>query len=127
MYFVRYGLKIDKRDEGEMESMDFGSYLHAGLHQFGQSLSKEKKQWRDATDEDIQNLSETIASRLAPKVRYGALHADGASRYTEKALNETFRRSLTSLRKWSRNSSFDTKALEKEFYLHLSGERIRSP
>lgn len=123
MYFVRYGLKIDKRDEGEMESMDFGSYLHAGLHQFGQSLSKEKKQWRDATDEDIQNLSETIASRLAPKVRYGALHADGASRYTEKALNETFRRSLTALRKWSRNSTFDTKALEKEFYLHLSGEK----
>ena len=123
MYFVRYGLKIDKRDEGEMESLDFGNYLHAGLHQFGEALSVQKKQWRDATDEDIQNLSETIASRLAPKVRYGALHADGASRYTERALNETFRRSLTALRKWSQNSSFDTKALEKEFYLHLSGEK----
>ena len=103
--------------------VQYHGYLHAGLHQFGQSLSKEKKQWRDATDEDIQHLSETIASRLAPKVRYGALHADGASRYTEKALNETFRRSLTALRKWSQKSSFDTKALEKEFYLHLSGEK----
>lgn len=122
MYFMKYGLKIDKRDEGDMEALDFGNYLHAGLHQFGQSLAGEKKQWRDATDEDISSLSETIASRLAPKVHYGALHADGASRYTERALNETFRRSLTALRRWSRNSSFDTKALEKEFYLHLAGD-----
>lgn len=123
MYFIRYGLKIDKRDEGEMEALDFGNYLHAGLHQFGQALKKEEKQWRDATDEDIKTISSSIASRLAPKVHYGALHADGASRYTERALNETFRRSLSFLRKWSQNSSFDTKALEKEFYLHIAGER----
>ena len=106
-----------------MEALDFGNYLHAGLHQFGQALKKEEKQWRDATDEDIKTISSSIASRLAPKVHYGALHADGASRYTERALNETFRRSLSSLRKWSQNSSFDTKALEKEFYLHIAGER----
>lgn len=42
MYFIRYGLKIDKRDEGEMEALDFGNYLHAGLHQFGQALKKKK-------------------------------------------------------------------------------------
>ena len=121
-YFLQYGLQIDKRDEGEMEALDFGNYLHAGLHQFGMELKNAKKQWRDASDEDIERISKDIAARLVPKVHYGALHGDGASRYTESALNETFRRSLSSLRKWSQNSAFDTKALEKEFYLHLSGE-----
>ena len=121
-YFVQYGLHIDKRDEGDMETLDFGNYLHAGLHQFGSRLGKENRQWRDATDEDIEKISGEIASVLSKKIHYGALHADGASRYTERALNETFRRSLRSLRKWSRNSRFDTKALEKEFYLHIAGD-----
>lgn len=122
-YFVQYGLHIDKRDEGDMEPLDFGNYLHAGLHQFGSRLTKENRQWRDATDEDIEQISGEIAGVLSKKIHYGALHADGASRYTERALNETFRRSLKALRKWSRNSQFDTKALEKEFYLHIAGDR----
>ena len=121
-YYLSYGLHIDERDEGNMETLDYGNYLHAGLHLFGKELGKRKKQWRDATDEDISTLSETIAEKMVPKVHYGALHSDGASRYTERVLNETFRRSLSALRKWSRNSTFDTKALEKEFYLRIQGE-----
>lgn len=121
-YYLSYGLHLDERDEGQMESLDFGNYLHAGLHLFGKELGNKKKQWRDATDEDIKNMSESIAAKMVPKVHYGALHADGASRYTERVLNETFRRSLETLRKWSRNSRFDTKALEKTFYLRIQGE-----
>lgn len=121
-YFLQYGLRIEERDEGDIESLDFGNYLHAGLHQFGDAMMKKNKQWRDASDEDIEKISGEIASHLVPKVRYGVLHSDGASRYTEKALNETFRNALANLRKWSRNSRFDTKALEKEFYLHIRGD-----
>jgi len=121
-YYLSYGLHIDERDEGDMEDLDYGNYLHAGLHLFGKELGKRKKQWRDATDADISSLSETIAKKMVPKVHYGALHSDGASRYSERVLNETFRRSLSALRKWSRNSKFDTKELEKTFYLKIQGE-----
>lgn len=66
-YFVQYGLHIDKRDEGDMEPLDFGNYLHAGLHQFGSRLGKENRQWRDATDEDIEKISGEIASVLSKR------------------------------------------------------------
>ena len=125
-YFLQYGMELKERDTGEMQSLDFGNYLHAGLHQFGNALKKEAKNWRDATDEDIESLSETIASHLAPKVKYGALHADGASRYTERSLKKTFRQTLSSLRSFSQQSQFDTKALEKEFRLHLEGDNHES-
>lgn len=121
-YFLQYGLGIKERDTGDLQSLDFGNYLHASLHRFGSVLGKENKQWRDATDEDIENLSSKIASSIAPRVRYGALHSDAASRYTENALNKTFKNTLSSLREWSKSSSFDTKALEHKFFLHLRAE-----
>lgn len=121
-YFLQYGMHLQERDDGSLQSMDFGNYLHAGLHQFGEKLKKSAKDWRDATDEDITNISSTIASHLSETMKYGALHSDGASRYTERCLKQTFQESLRHLRTWSQQSHFTTKALEKEFMLHLQGE-----
>lgn len=121
-YFLQYGLKIQERDEGEMELYDFGNYLHAGLHRFGSALTKHKKQWRDVTDEELSSISETITEELSKKLRNGILESDGTSKYTKRALHTTFTRTLESLRNWSRHSSFDTKELEKEFLLRLSAE-----
>lgn len=121
-YFLQYGLSVEERKNGELEAMDFGNYLHAGLHRFGAALQQSRKQWRDATDEDIEALSREIAKNLSDRMKYGILRSDGASRYTERELNKTFRKTLTTLREWSRRSAFDTKALEKEFYIHLRTE-----
>lgn len=121
-YFLQYGMHLQERDTGELQSLDFGNYLHAGLHQFGDKLKEETKDWRDATDEDITRLSGTIASHLADTMKYGALHSDGASRYTERCLQQTFQKALHHLRSWSKQSHFTTKALEKEFLLHIQSD-----
>lgn len=41
-YFLQYGLALEARDEGEIQSLDLGNYLHAGLHQFGSTLTLQK-------------------------------------------------------------------------------------
>ena len=119
-YYLQYGLGLSERDDGKLNVMDMGNYLHAGLHQFGSALKRHAKDWKDATDEDITQISDTIASHLAPKIKFGILSSDGASRYTERNLKNTFRQTLTDLRSWSRRSHFHTDALEKEFLLHIS-------
>ncbi len=120
-YFLQYGLRLEERDDGTMQSLDFGNYLHAGLCRFGNTITKSHKQWRDTSDAEIKFLSQSIAKEIAPRVKYGALSADGASRYTARSLDKTFRHTLERLRDWSRRSQFDTKALEKKFLLHLTG------
>lgn len=122
-YFLQYGLKIEERDDGEMEPYDFGNYLHAGLHHFGSAITKNNKQWRDVTDEELSQISETITEGLSKKLRNGILESDGASKYTKRALHTTFTRTLKTLREWSAHSSFDTKELEKEFLLRLHVEK----
>ena len=72
-YFLKYGMHLQERNDGRMNSADYGSYLHAGLHLFGELFQKQKKQWRDASEEDISRLSGSISETLAPKVKNGAL------------------------------------------------------
>jgi ATP-dependent helicase/nuclease subunit B len=121
-YFLSYGLRLDERDQSDLDPRDFGNYLHSGLSQFGHTLQRSGRQWRDASDEDIETISETIARRIGPQIKYGLLHSDEAEAYTEKSLLRTLRETLKRLRSWSRQSSFDTAAMEKKFLLTLRAE-----
>lgn len=120
-YFLKYGMHIKERENGCMNSADYGSYLHAGLHLFGDFFHKQKKQWRDATESDITGLSQKITEELAPKLKNGALLSDAAGQYIRHSLDRTFQTALHRICTWSRQSSFDTEALEKEFTVSLPG------
>lgn len=124
-YFVQYGLHLEEREQGELQKNDFGSYLHAGLHSFGETMRAQKKSWRDATDEDIERLSADIARKVAPRVKSGALLSDAAARYTERSLDRTFRETLRRFRAWSRASRAETRALEGQFRLTLADDLRR--
>lgn len=121
-YFLRYGLRLSVRDQGTVDNRDFGNYLHAGLHKFGDFMKSQQKSWRNATDEDIERISEEIADKVAPRVKSGALLTDGAAKYTKDALNRTFRTALRRFRAWSASSSADTIAMESSFRLKVAAD-----
>lgn len=121
-FFLRYGLKLEEQDRSRMDARDYGNYLHAGLHSFGDYLLRQKKQWKDATDEDIARLSAAIADKVAPRVKSGALLSDAAAQYTKSALDRTFRRTLASFREWSRRSLASTVAMEADFRLQIEAD-----
>lgn len=121
-YFLNHGLHLEDRDQSELDSRDFGNYLHAGLHLFGSRLHESKKQWRDATDDDIKNISSEIADHIIPKIKNGILSSDETAAYTSYSLQKTLRSTLARLRRWSKSSSFNTTMLEKKFFLKLTNE-----
>lgn len=125
-YFLQHGLSLREREDGDLAAPDFGNYMHAGLHRFGSAILKKKEQWRDATDEDIAALSDTIASAIAPRIKSGALDKDAAARYTKRTLKKSFVQTLQNLRAWSRESDFNTKALEQQFLLRLETDTNES-
>ena len=125
-YFLKYGLRLDERDRSALGASDYGSYLHAGLHSFGEYMKRQQKQWRNATDEDIDTLSAAIAERVAPRVKSGALLSDAAAQYTKRSLDRSFRAALRRFRDWSRSSRAETVAMEADFRLRIS-EDARSP
>ena len=122
-YFLQYGLSLNPQDQSRMDNRDYGNYLHAGLHSFGDYLKKQKKEWRNASDEEIDRISAEIARRVAPRVKSGALVSDAAAAYTEGALNRTFKAALRRFRTWSRQSSASTIAMEESFRLSIGESR----
>ena len=122
-YFLQYGLSLDRQDQSRMDNRDYGNYLHAGLHSFGDYLKRQKKEWRAASDEEIDRISADIARKVAPRVKSGALVSDAAAAYTEGALNRTFRSALRRFRDWSRQSSASTIAMEESFRLSIEASR----
>ena len=121
-YFLQYGLKLQERDQSRVDNRDYGNYLHAGLHSFGDYMKRQKKDWRDAADEDIDQISAAIARKVAPRVKSGALLSDAAAQYTENALNRSFRAALRRFRDWSRQSSASTIAMEENFRLQIEAD-----
>ena len=119
-YFLRYGIGVEERNTGEADYLDYGNYLHAGLHQFGEVLKSQNRQWRQTTDEEIEKISEDITEKITPRIKADALSADQSAKYTRRVLDQTFRRALQRFRQWSRQSGFDTLDMEKEFYLRIS-------
>ena len=119
-YFLRYGIGIEERNTGEADYLDYGNYLHAGIHQFGEILKSQNRQWRQATDEEIEKISEDITEKITPRIKADALSSDQSAKYTRRVLDQTFRRALQRFRQWSRQSGFDTLDMEKEFYLRIS-------
>lgn len=119
-YFLRYGIGVEERNTGEADYLDYGNYLHAGLHQFGEVLKSQNRQWRQTTDEEIEKISEDITEKITPRIKADALSSDQSAKYTRRVLDQTFRRALQRFRQWSRQSGFDTLDMEKEFYLRIS-------
>ena len=112
-YFLRYGIGVEERNTGEADYLDYGNYLHAGLHQFGEVLKSQNRQWRQATDEEIEKISEDITEKITPRIKADALSSDQSAKYTRRVLDQTFRRALQRFRQWSRQSGFDTLDMEK--------------
>ena len=81
-YFLRYGIGVEERNTGEADYLDYGNYLHAGLHQFGEILKSQNRQWRQATDEEIEKISEDITEKITPRIKADALSSDQSAKYT---------------------------------------------
>ncbi len=122
-YFLRYGLGVDERKTGEIDQLDCGNYLHAGLHTFGERLKKENRQWRNITDEEIEKISHEISEKITPRIKSGVLSSDASVKYTKRVLDRTFEESLKRFRRWSRQSGFDTIDMEKPFTVRIAAGR----
>lgn len=121
-YFLNRGLKLNDREDGRIQSTDFGNYLHSGLKRFGDLLKSMKKSWKDVTDTEIDAFSNQIATSITPLIAHGSLTSDASCAYTHRLLNLTFKKSLKQFRNWGLNSDFKTTDLEKEFKIEIKAE-----
>lgn len=121
-YFLNRGLKLSDRQDGRIQNIDFGNYLHSGLKRFGNLLSSMNKTWKDLSDDEIDAFSNQISSIITPLVAHGTLTSDATNAYTHRLLNMTFKKSIKQFKNWSENSDFKTTDLEREFKINIKAD-----
>lgn len=116
-FFARYGLHLDEPARGELTPADYGSYMHAALHQFGAELLTETREFRDADSAEIADRSRVIAELIAPRVQNDRFATNPFYSYIRTQLDRTLRETLTRLAEWSQRGAFQTAGLEEMFTL----------
>jgi len=63
-HFARYILQLEKRRELKLGAMDMGSFYHDALCRIFLQMSQARLDWRDLTDEKLDNIIETVVTSL---------------------------------------------------------------
>lgn len=122
-YFLQYGLHVAERETGEVDALDFGNYLHAGLKRFDKEMKKTGKKWCDATEEETEKFIQEVTEKLTPKVKGGSLTFDETSKHTRDSLTKALRNSLDQLKKWNAQSHFSIGGTEYDFRIQLYADQ----
>lgn len=116
-FYARYGLGLDEDPEQELSRADFGTYLHAGLHRYGERLLAEQRQWRDIKPEEIPVWTAEITEEIAPRLGNDVFARNAYNEYIRHRLDVTFAKTVQRLAVWARQGKFATVGLEERFRL----------
>ncbi|MBL7214793.1 MAG: exodeoxyribonuclease V subunit gamma [Phycisphaerae bacterium] len=116
-HFARYVLRLEKRVLLRFEPMDVGTFYHAVLEAMFHALEAEKKDWADATEDELAAVCErTIETflqndtHIANFIRRNAHH-----RYIIEAAGQTLKDFMPTLRQLSAAGVFKQTDAELEF------------
>jgi ATP-dependent helicase/nuclease subunit B len=115
-FFVRSGLRADKRKVFELDARERGSFQHDVLKEFHEQIKEGKKEWRDLTPQEARERIHAIAVELTENYRDGLLRDTAESRFAARALAESLQDFVAVIVAWLREQNeFDPAAAELEF------------
>ncbi len=88
MFFLRYGLNANERDEYEPSALHYGTLFHSVLKQFSIKAEK-KKSWKNLDDDYIKNTVDEIINNSIAEFNDGYLDSSATGRYVSDILKNT--------------------------------------
>jgi ATP-dependent helicase/nuclease subunit B len=116
-FFVKHGLRVQERQEFEIDHRRKGTFQHEVLSEFHARATKQKRQWRDWTPEKAAALMREIGQEKLQSFENGLFNADDARRFTAQVLLQNLERLIATLVTWMKQYQFDPVAVELAFGL----------
>ena len=114
-HFAQYGLRLKEREAYRFQAPGLGTLLHGALRVFGERLKKEKRRWREVSDDECHVLCEEIVQQLAPKLQNEILLSSAQYQNFLLRIRETAERSILRLIAFDHVSGFQPVAFERSF------------
>lgn len=114
-FYAEYVLKAKARKIRTFGAPEVGTYLHACLYEMGKALLEDKKQWRDLSDAEKEQLCQEVIDRIADEDTNRAFVSQAYFQDIQRRLASTLDFTVDRLRNWSQHSEFNTVKLEQSF------------
>ena len=116
-HWLRYGLRVQKPTQYQLEMMDFGTIIHHGLKEV---LLEIEQRGDSVGGEEVRQIVDRVLERILTNIKGGILHSDGRHRQLQSRLRTRLIDAVDILLTEMRRSQFKPLALELEFGFHRS-------
>lgn len=88
-YFLKYGLKLKKRADNELDAIQAGNYFHQSFDRLVKYLQKRDLQLTDLSQAEVGIVMQKITAQLQDASRYRQLLHEPFNRYLFEVLDQT--------------------------------------
>lgn len=112
-YFMRYGLKLNERQEHKVEFFDIGNIVHDALDLYTQKLIKEQKQWGDLSEEEQHVQANLCLDEAVENYKNGLMYDTERDTYMVSRIRNILLRTIWAITEQMKTGKFNT--VESEF------------
>lgn len=112
-YFVRYGLRLEEREEHKVEFFDIGNIVHEALELYTEKLLKDGKQWAELSEEEQHVQANQCLNEAVEKYKNSLMYETERDTYLVSRLRKLLQRTVWAVTEQMKLGKFDT--VESEF------------
>ncbi len=114
-YFLQYGLKLEKRQEHELQNADMGTLYHDALERYSKKLEDSDYTWYNIPEEEVESLLNESVQETFHTMPKAEFFDEAKEAYILSRMRVTLKRTVHVLTKQVRQGRFIPKGFEVKF------------
>ena len=114
-HFLRYGLRLQEREEYEFAALDFGNVFHSALEKYAVKLEERGKGWLDVTEEEQEQLIDEVVEESIVDYSNTVLYSSARNSYMIPRMKRMMRRTIWALNRQLGRGQFKPSGYEVGF------------
>lgn len=115
LYFAKSGLRLDEREEFELDARERGNFQHEVLARFHREVTAEGLRWREIGETAGRERVRRICQEVARVHRDGLLNHTRRASYSTRHLSRQLESLVVEILRWMPGYGFDPHDVEVEF------------
>lgn len=121
-HYVKYGLRINKREEFTYSHMDTGLIMHSVLQEFYYLIKNNKKQFRNLDNTEIEEYIDSALDNVTTNYRNNILYSSYSNQYMISRIRKTLNFVMKFHRDRLKAGGFDQIASEQKVEIALEDD-----
>lgn len=123
-YFMQYGLRLEERQEHQVELFDVGNIVHEALEQYTKELLKRNLDWQDLPEDERHILANQCLNMVVEEYKNGLLYDTERDTYMIVRLRRILQRTIWAITEQMKLGDFHTVESELGFMMDQEAQRI---